>query len=175
MKIISGEKVFVSLLKQNKLFSAVPAVILLAYAYLFIHDKVGISFFSFLYPMFDVVCAFLLSFTISFIIALNYYIIKERKNANKKNTAWAIFFSLLSTPFCCNVLIPLFIAFIFGSAALSPVYDTTQAILVEYDPLIIVISIVIIYVFYRRSLHAFTSCRIKLPDGKNQKKRFQSD
>ncbi|MCL4397262.1 hypothetical protein M1494_02870 [Candidatus Parvarchaeota archaeon] len=167
MQRIQGWEIFANLLKQNKSFVTVPLVIFSAYVYLFMHDQVGISAFSFLYPVFDIICAFLLSFTISLIIAINYYIIKARKNANKRNTGWAIFFSLLSTPFCCNVLIPLFIAFIFGSAALSPVYDTAQRLLVEYDPLIIVISIVIIYIFYERSLNAFIGCKIKLPVNKN--------
>ncbi len=168
MQDINGWKVFANLLKQNKFFVIVPIVIFSAYVYLFIHDKVGALTFSFFYPLFDVICAIFLGFTISFIIAINYYIIKARKNANKRNTAWAIFFSLLSTPFCCNVLIPLFIAFIFGSAALSPVYDTTQILLVEYDPLIIIVSILVIYVFYKRSVNAFTSCRIKLNINKNR-------
>jgi len=168
MQSIRGIRVFTTLLKQNKLFTAIPVIIFSAYVYLFIHDKVGISTFSFLYLLFDVISAFLLSFVISFIIAINYYIIKARKSANKRNTAWAIFFSLLSTPFCCNVLIPLFIAFIFGSAALSPIYDTSQALIVDYDPLIIVISIVIIYIFYQRSLRAFNGCRIKLPMKKSK-------
>ncbi|MCL4398287.1 MAG: hypothetical protein M1322_01840 [Candidatus Parvarchaeota archaeon] len=167
MQDIKGWKVFANLLKQNKFFAIVPIVIFSTYVYLFIHDKVGALTFSFFYPLFDVVCAILLSFTISFIIALNYYIIKAKKDANKRNTAWAIFFSLLSTPFCCNVLIPLFIAFIFGSAALSPVYNTAQILLVEYDPLIIVISISVIYIFYKRSIRAFTNCRIKLTINKN--------
>ena len=167
MQDIKGRKVFANLLKQNKLFIIVPTAIFSAYVYLFIHDKVGILTFSFFYPLFDVICAILLSFTISFIIAINYHIIKARKDANKRNTAWAIFFSLLSTPFCCNVLIPLFIAFIFGSAAISPVYNTTQILLVEYDPLIIVISIFVIYIFYKRSVNAFTSCRIRLNMNKN--------
>ena len=169
MQCMRGLKVFVSLLKQNKFFAAVPVVIFFAYVYLFIHDKVEISAFFSFYPLFDIASAFLLSFTISFIIAINYYIIKARKDANKRNTAWAIFFSLLSTPFCCNVLIPLFIAFIFGSAALSPIYDTAQRLLVDYDPLIIAVSIAIIYFFYQRSVNAFIDCRIKLPTNKNQR------
>ncbi|MCL4362178.1 MAG: hypothetical protein OH338_03845 [Candidatus Parvarchaeota archaeon] len=169
MQKINGWEVFVSLLKQNKFFTAIPVVIFSAYVYLFMHDKVGISAFFSFYPLFDIVSAFFLSFMISFIIAINYYIIKARKNANKRNTAWAIFFSLLSTPFCCNVLIPLFIAFIFGSAALSPVYDTAQILLVDYDPLIIAVSIVIIYIFYQRSLNAFLGCKIKLYINKNQR------
>lgn len=162
MRSINGWKVFLNLLKQNKFFAVIPIVIFSAYVYLFIHDKVGTSTFFSFYPLFDIASAFLLSFIISFIIAINYYIIKARKNENKRNTALAIFFSLLSTPFCCNVLIPLFIAFIFGSVALSPIYDTTQILLVDYDPLIIAISIVIIYVFYQRSLNAFINCKIKL-------------
>ncbi|MEM0142771.1 MAG: hypothetical protein QXL94_02260 [Candidatus Parvarchaeum sp.] len=166
MKGMNGEKIFLNLLSKNRYFAAVPAVIFFAYIYLFLHDKVGAYSFSFLYPLFDFICAILLSFMISFIIAINYYIIKNGKNANKKNTFWAIFFSLLSTPFCCNVLIPLFIAFIFGSAALSPLYDTAQTILVEADPLIIVISIIIIYIFYRRSIIAFTNCKIKITANK---------
>jgi hypothetical protein len=162
MKAISGNKIFNSLLKKNKLFLVIPFVILFAYAYLFLHDQVGIATFSVFYPLFDIIFAVLLSVMITFIITINYYIIKAKKDANKKNTAWAIFFSLLSTPFCCNVLIPLFIAFIFGSAALSPVYDTAQTVLVDYDPLIIIFSIVVIYIFYRRSLNAFMNCKIKL-------------
>ena len=162
MQDTKGWKVFFNLLKQNKFFVVFPILIFSAYVYLFIHDKVGIFTFSFLYPLFDVICAILLSVIISFIIAINYYLIKARKDANKGNTAWAIFFSLLSTPFCCNVLIPLFIAFISGSAALSPIYNTTQVLLVEYDPIIILLSIFIIYIFYKRSIHTFTNCKIKL-------------
>ena len=163
MSETNGWNIFTGILRQNRLFAIVPVAIFSAYAYLFIHDNVGIAAFFSLYPLFDVMCAFLLSIIISFIIAINYYIIKARKDANRKNTALAIFFSLLSTPFCCNVLIPLLIAFIFGSAALSPVYDTSQVLLVDYDPLIIVISLLIIFFLYRRSLRVFNRCRIKLP------------
>ncbi|MGC8533523.1 MAG: hypothetical protein ACP5MV_02770 [Candidatus Parvarchaeum sp.] len=95
MENTKGVKIFDSLLKQNKFFAIIPVIIFSAYAYLFIHDKVGIALFYSFYPLFDVICAFLLSYTISFIIAINYYIIKARKNGNKKNTTWAIFFSLL--------------------------------------------------------------------------------
>ncbi|MGC8533785.1 MAG: hypothetical protein ACP5MV_04140 [Candidatus Parvarchaeum sp.] len=102
MENTKGMKVFDSLLKQNKFFAIIPIIIFSAYAYLFIHDNVGIAVFSSFYPLFDIICSFLLSYTISFIIAINYYIIKARKNGNKRNTALAIFFSLLSTPFCCN-------------------------------------------------------------------------
>jgi hypothetical protein len=162
MKDTGGLKVFSNLLKEKKFFVIIPVIIFSTYLYLFLHDKVGVFEFSFFYPLFDVVCAIALSFTISIIIAINYYIIKARKDANKRNTVWAIFFSLLSTPFCCNVLIPLLIAFAFGSAALSPIYYTAQTILVDSDPIIIIFSIIIIYIFYKRSLNAFKNCKINL-------------
>jgi hypothetical protein len=162
MQKIKGLELFENLVRRRKLFTLVPVLIFTAYVYLFLNDSVGMPIFSYFYPIFDVLSAFILSFLISIIITVNYYIIEAKKHANEKNTAVAIFFSLITTPFCCNVLIPLFVAFIFGSTALSPIYLSTQTILVDSDAAIIIASMIIIYIFYRKSLDTFRNCRIKL-------------
>ncbi len=142
------------------MFIFIPIIIFSAYSYLFLHDTVGIAYFSYFYPLFDIIAALGLTILVTFIISINYYIINSNKNANRKNTTLAIIFSLLSTPFCCNVLIPLLIAYFVGSVALSPVYLSTQNILIESDPVIIIVSIAIIYFLYKRSIKALLKCKI---------------
>ena len=157
---VRGINIIRCALTENTVLLFIPIGIFLAYAYLFLHDSVGELLFGGFYPIFDVISAILLSFFITAMVSINYYIIKANGDSNKGNTFGAVIMSAIAAPFCCNVLIPLLIAFVFGSTALSPVYLSSQTAIVEADPFIIMASIGIICLFYLRSLDVFYKCKL---------------